>query len=105
MSRKVFAILTGIAVGAAAIVGGTYVGLSMERVDQGEVGVVYTMKDGVKKETLQPGHHWVGPFAKVKNYPVAQQQLVILSILVYTFFSRMFDLMLPPVAKHSIVVA
>lgn len=31
--------------------------------------------------------------------------LVILSILVYTFFSRMFDLMLPPVAKHSIVVA
>ena len=31
--------------------------------------------------------------------------IVILSILVYTFFSRMFDLMLPPVAKHSIVVA
>lgn len=77
MSRKVFAILTGIAVGAAAIVGGTYVGLSMERVDQGEVGVVYTMKDGVKKETLQPGYHWVGPFAKVKDYPVAQQQLVL----------------------------
>ena len=35
----------------------------------------------------------------------AKDQLVILSILVYTFFSRMFDLMLPPVAKHSIVVA
>lgn len=32
-------------------------------------------------------------------------QELILSILVYTFFSRMFDLMLPPVAKHSIVVA
>lgn len=31
--------------------------------------------------------------------------VLILSILVYTFFSRMFDLMLPPVAKHSIVVA
>ena len=31
--------------------------------------------------------------------------ILILSILVYTFFSRMFDLMLPPVAKHSIVVA
>ena len=30
---------------------------------------------------------------------------MILSILVYTFFSRMFDLMLPPVAKHSIVLA
>ena len=30
---------------------------------------------------------------------------MILSILVYTFFSRMFDLMLPPVTKHSIAVA
>ena len=27
--------------------------------------------------TLQPGYHWVGPFAKVKDYPVAQQQLVL----------------------------
>ena len=34
-----------------------------------------------------------------------ENQEMILSILVYTFFSRMFDLMLPPVAKHSIVVA
>ena len=31
--------------------------------------------------------------------------LLILSILVYTFFSRMFDLMLPPAVKHSIAVA
>ena len=30
---------------------------------------------------------------------------MILSILVYTFFSRMFDLMLPPAAKHSIAAA
>lgn len=30
---------------------------------------------------------------------------MILSILVYTFFSRMFDLMLPPAVKHSIAVA
>ena len=29
---------------------------------------------------------------------------MILSILVYTFFSRMFDLMLPSVVKHSTVV-
>ena len=34
-----------------------------------------------------------------------EENNLILSILVYTFFSRMFDLMLPPVAKHSIVVA
>ena len=36
---------------------------------------------------------------------INQLYKMILSILVYTFFSRMFDLMLPPVAKHSIVVA
>lgn len=31
--------------------------------------------------------------------------VMILSILVYTLFSRMFDLMQPPVVKHSIAVA
>ena len=36
---------------------------------------------------------------------ITEEVILILSILVYTFFSRMFDLMLPPVAKHSIVVA
>ena len=30
---------------------------------------------------------------------------LILSILVYTLFSRMFDLTQPPVVKHSIAVA
>ena len=29
---------------------------------------------------------------------------LILSILVYTLFSRMFDLMQPPAVKHSIAV-
>ena len=31
--------------------------------------------------------------------------IVILSILVYTFFTRMFDFMLPLVVKYSIVAA
>ena len=31
--------------------------------------------------------------------------LLILSILVYTFFTRMFDFMLPLVVKYSIVAA
>ena len=30
--------------------------------------------------------------------------ILILSILVYTLFSRMFDLMQPPAVKHSIAV-
>ena len=31
--------------------------------------------------------------------------ILILSILVYTFFTRMFDFMLPLVVKYSIVAA
>ena len=39
---------------------------------------------------------------KPDNFPSLS---LILSILVYTLFSRMFDLMQPPVVKHSIAVA
>lgn len=73
MKAKVVGVIIGlVVVGAAAwaVLAGTYVG-------QGEVGVVYTMSDGVQDETLSPGFHFVSPFAKVKDYPVAQQQLVL----------------------------
>lgn len=73
MKAKVVGVIIGlVAVGAAAwaVLAGTYVG-------QGERGVVYTMSDGVQEETLDPGFHFVSPFAKVKDYPVAQQQLVL----------------------------
>ena len=73
MKAKVVGVIIGLVViGAAAwaVMSGTYVG-------QGEVGVVYTMSDGVQDETLSPGFHFVSPFAKVKDYPVAQQQLVL----------------------------
>ena len=61
-------------------------------------------------ETLEPGtykslamiHQYL--FDEIYDF-AGKLRKVILSILVYTFFSRMFDLMLPPVAKHSIVVA
>ena len=73
MKAKVVGVLIGIAVvaGAAMLIKcGTYVG-------QGEVGVVYSMKDGVQEETLSPGFHLVSPFDKVRDYPVSQQQLVL----------------------------
>ena len=73
MKAKVVGVIVSLVViGAAAwaVMSGTYVG-------QGEVGVVYTMSDGVQDETLSPGVHFVSPFAKVKDYPVAQQQLVL----------------------------
>lgn len=72
MSKKVgVAIIVSAAVIAGALtVGGTWVG-------QGEVGVVYSMKDGVQEETLSPGWHPKWPFNKVRDYPVSQQQLVL----------------------------
>ena len=73
MKAKVVKILIVVAVVVSAamfIKGGTYVG-------QGEVGVVYSMKDGVQEETLSPGFHLVSPFDKVRDYPVSQQQLVL----------------------------
>ncbi len=73
MKAKLVGIIVGVVLAAMA----GYCASSLERVGQGEVGVVYTYKSGVKEETLSPGWHFVGPFAKVKNYPVAQQQLVL----------------------------
>lgn len=60
-----------------AICGGIFTVMSLTHVGQGEVGVVWTMKDGVQEETLSPGTHFVHPLAKVKDYPVSQQQLVL----------------------------
>mgnify|MGYP000797764080 CR=1 FL=1 len=42
---------------------------------------------------------------EVKNICKTYGNGVILSILVYTFFTRMFDFMLPLVVKYSIVAA
>lgn len=60
-----------------AIIGGIFVCMSMTKVGQGEVGVVWTAANGVQEEVLSPGMHFVHPLAKVKDYPVAQQQLVL----------------------------
>ena len=64
-------------IAVVAIIGGAYTVTSLEKVDQGEVGVVYSMQNGVQEETLGPGFHFVGPFNKVREYPVSQQQLVL----------------------------
>lgn len=63
-------------VGVVALAGASYTIMSIDHVGQGEVGVVWTAKSGVKEATLGPGWHFVGPLARVKNYPVSQQQIV-----------------------------
>lgn len=66
-----------VAVVIIAIIGGVFTVKSLHRVGQGEVGVVYSMKNGVKDETLKPGWHFISPFDKMSTYPVSQQQLVL----------------------------
>lgn len=69
-------VIAGVVI-VAALAGGAYTATSLEKVGQGEIGIVYTVSDGVSDVTLSPGWHFVGPFAKVKTYPVSQQQLVL----------------------------
>lgn len=64
-------------VAVAAVVGGIFTCMSMTHVGQGEVGIVWTAKSGVQEEVLTPGLHFVHPLAKVKDFPVSQQQLVL----------------------------
>lgn len=60
-----------------AVIGGIITVKSLHRVGQGEVGVVYSMKNGVKDETMSPGWHFINPTDKMSTYPVSQQQLVL----------------------------
>lgn len=59
-----------------AVAGGIYVVASLEKIPEGTEGVVYTYSEGAKDETIKPGVHFVGPFAKVNEYPTSQQQIV-----------------------------
>ena len=59
-----------------AVIGGGYVAKSIEKIPEGTEGVVYTYANGAKDETLKPGMHFIGPFAKVNEYPTSQQQIV-----------------------------
>lgn len=61
----------------AAVVGGIFCVVSVERIGAGEVGVVYSMRGGVQDEVLPQGFHFINPFHKVNKFPVSQQQLVL----------------------------
>lgn len=67
----------GVIVAIIAIIGGIFCVASLERIEAGEVGVVYSMKDGVQDELLQQGVHFINPFLKVNEFPISQQQLVL----------------------------
>lgn len=69
-------IIAGI-VALAAIIGGVFCVSSLEYIEAGEVGIVYSMKGGVQDEVLQQGVHFINPLHKVNEFPISQQQLVL----------------------------
>ncbi len=64
-------------VAVVAVVGGGFTVKSLEKVDTGKVGVVYSMKGGVKDETLGQGVHFINPFLKVKEFTIGNEQLIL----------------------------
>lgn len=51
--------------------------ISIERIPNGYVGVVYSMNGGVQDEILTQGWHLVAPTKKVKEFTIANEQLVL----------------------------
>lgn len=49
----------------------------LEFIGAGRVGVIYSMKDGVEDKTLEPGVHFVGPFKKVKEFEISNEQVIL----------------------------
>lgn len=75
MSNKGFigSVIAGIMV--VLVVFGLFV--SIERIPNGYVGVVYSMNGGVQDEILTQGWHLVAPTKKVKEFTIANEQLVL----------------------------
>ncbi|MHC8464514.1 prohibitin family protein [Weissella tructae] len=62
----------GITVGLVALGLGIGAMVGFEKVDNGNVGIMYSMNGGVKDKPLSQGVHWVG-LKKVTQYPVKTQ--------------------------------
>lgn len=69
---KYFAFIAAVVVALACAIGAI---VSLEIVETGNVGVVYSTK-GVEEETISQGWHFMSPFRHVKQFPISQQQIV-----------------------------
>ena len=49
----------------------------IEKIPVGYEGVIYSMSGGVEDETLSQGWHIVAPTKKVKEFTVANEQLIL----------------------------
>lgn len=66
-----------IAVGLILVVGFVGALFCLERIPAGYCGVQYSMNGGVKDEVLSQGWHLVSPTIKVKEFTVANEQLIL----------------------------
>ena len=72
MKQGIIAVILGV-----AIIGGIFGVKSFEYIGTGKVGVVYTMRGGVQDNTLDTGVHFISPFEKVKEFTVANEQIIL----------------------------
>lgn len=59
------------------VVGVVFAGLCLEKIPNGYCGVQYSVNGGIKDEVLTQGWHFVSPFVHVKEFTVANEQLVM----------------------------
>ena len=75
MAGKIGAIITAIIIFGGLIM----LGMSVEKVPAGYVGVVYNMSGGITGETLNQGWHVVSPTKKVTEYSIGIEQSYLTS--------------------------
>lgn len=77
MNKSVIKYGAMILLGLGVIGGATFGVMSLEKIDTGKVGVVYSMNGGVKNETLSQGFHFINPLDKVKEFTISNEQLIL----------------------------
>jgi len=74
----------GAIVGLGLILGLAFFLLFTEKIDNGNVGIVYSASGGVKDEVLTPGWHVIGLFDKVNEYPTKSRTVDSKNMVVST---------------------
>ena len=68
---------SAVLLGLGVICGATFGVMSLEKIDTGKVGVIYSMNGGVKDTTLSQGFHFINPLDKVKEFTISNEQLIL----------------------------
>lgn len=75
MKKGLKMLLTGVVI-VGGIVGAGFALKCVRIVPEGHVAVVYSMHGGTQQEVKEQGLQFVSPFARTKNFTVAQEQII-----------------------------